>query len=134
MFEIDHFIYEKSFLSKAKAGFIENLVLACHSCNHKKNSLPIPEDHCELLHPDNDNIKSVFVRDDDFYIKVSDEYEDDNAVDTFYKRLGLGEEIRRLDYLLMNMIGCQRKTTDKPDVYTFLGQAIDQLRKKRNIA
>lgn len=86
------------------------------------------------MHPDNDSIKSVFSRDDDFYIKISDKYEDDNAVNAFYNQLGLGEEIRRLDYLLMNMIGFQRKTTDKPKVYTFLGQAIDQLRKKRNIA
>ena len=133
MFEIDHFIYKKSFSSKAKAGYIENLVLACHSCNHKKNSLPIPEGHRELLHPDNENIKNVFTRDDNFYIIITDTYKNDNTIMAFHEQLGLGDDIRRLDYLLMNMVGIQRKTTHKPDIYTQLGQAIDKLRKKRNI-
>lgn len=33
-FEIDHFLYEKApkFVTKKEAGYIENLILACHDC------------------------------------------------------------------------------------------------------
>ena len=133
MFEIDHYIYQKSFPSKAKAGHIENLVLACHTCNHQKGSLPIPEDHQTLLNPDKDGIKSAFIRDSQFYIKISDKYSNDETVKLFYKQIGLGDEIRRLDYLLMSMIAIQPKVMGKPEVYVKLGQAISKLRKKRNM-
>ena len=33
MFEVDHFIYQKSFKTKKEAGYIENLVLSCYDCN-----------------------------------------------------------------------------------------------------
>lgn len=132
MFEIDHFIYEKSFSTKAKAGYIENLVLACHTCNHRKSSLPIPTDRRTLLYPDDEGFRSVFVRDANYYIRINEEYAKDTTVKAFYEQLGLEDEIRRLDFLLMNMIGFQRKLTNNPVLYTKFGQAIDQLRRKRN--
>ena len=42
-FEIDHFLYEKfpKFKTKKEAGYIENLILACHDCNHNKSDFCI---------------------------------------------------------------------------------------------
>jgi len=133
MFEIDHFIYEKSFNKKADAGFIENLVLACHSCNHQKSALPLPEEDREFLHPDTDKIKETFKRDEQYYIKISETLISNETIKTFYKAIGLEGEIHRLDYLLMNMIGLQRTLNDNSDAYANLGQAIDMLRRKRNM-
>jgi 5-methylcytosine-specific restriction endonuclease McrA len=133
MFEIDHFIYLKSFAKKSDAGYIENLVLACHSCNHQKSALPLPEADREFLHPDNDKITSTFIRDDQYYIKTSPEFNTNQTISAFYTTLGLDGEIRRLDYLLMNMIGLQRTLTDDSNAYSELGQAIDVLRQKRNL-
>lgn len=133
MFEIDHFLYEKSFAKKVDAGFIENLVLACHSCNHQKRALPLPEKDREFLHPDSDKIKDTFKRDEQYYITISQELITNNTVNSFYKTIGLDGEIHRLDYLLMNMIGLQRTLKDNLVAYAELGQAIDMLRLKRNM-
>lgn len=133
MFEIDHFIYEKSFSKKADAGFIENLVLACHSCNHQKSDLQIPKEDRNFLHPDMDDIKNTFKRDDKYYIKISQEFTSNETIKKFYEKLGLGKEIHRLDYLLMNMIGLQRTIKNNYEAYAKIGQAIDRLRLKRNM-
>lgn len=134
-FEIDHYIYEKSerFVSKADAGYIENLVLACHNCNHNKSSFEFPDERYNDLYPDEENIKKTFVRDDDYYIKVSDAKNNDTIVKAFYEKLHLGSQIHRIDYLLMNMMGLLEAMTDKTEVCSQLGQAIQILHTKRNI-
>lgn len=133
MFEIDHFIYAKSFDKKADAGFIENLVLACHSCNHQKSAFRLPEEDREFIHPDTDKIRETFKRDEQYYIIISEELATNETVKVFYKMVGLEGEIHRLDYLLMNMIGLQRTLKDKLEAYAKFGQAIDILRRKRNM-
>lgn len=136
MFEIDHFIYEKASVfngSKAAAGYIENLVLACQSCNQQKSSFIIEDTDRRYLYPDTDGIKKTFKRDDQYYIKISDECKENDVVKDFYKQLNLGGEIHRLDYLLMNMIGMNSKIVDKPEASQKIGQAIEMLRTKRNI-
>lgn len=133
MFEIDHFIYEKSFSTKAAAGYIENLVLSCHSCNHRKSGFEFPEAERDMLHPDNGEIMQIFERNDQYYIVIADESSCNETINRFYKLLGLDGEIRRLDFLLMNMIGLQRKVKDNDEIYSALGKAIDILRIKRNM-
>lgn len=136
MFEIDHFIYEKAPAfngSKAAAGYIENLVLACHSCNHQKSSFIIEDADQQYLYPDTEGIQKTFIRDDQYYIKISDECKENRVVKDFYKQLNLGGEIHRLDYLLMSMIGMKEKITGIPEASTKIGQAIEMLRVKRNI-
>ena len=132
IFEIDHFIYEKSFEKKADAGFIENLVLACHSCNHRKSALSLPEDDREYLHPDKEKIKETFKRDELYRIVISEKFKTNKTVKQFYETLGLGEEFHRLDYLLLSMIGLQRRLENDPEKYAMLGQAIYRLQIKRN--
>jgi HNH endonuclease. len=135
LFEIDHFLYEKSsrFRSKKYAGYIENLVLACHDCNHKKSSFDISDADYNILYPDGDNIRNTFYRDDKFYIKISKKMEENLTVKAFYDKLQFGSEIHRLDLLLMSLIGFQREHEDNNELYTEVGKTIDILRKKRNM-
>ncbi len=135
LFQIDHFVFQKAPEfngSKALAGKIENLVLSCNICNHNKSSFPIPKIEREKLHPDKE-ICNTFYRDENYYIQVAKELDSNETVKGFYDKLKLGSEIHRLDYLLMSMIGLQAKLTDEHPAYTTLGQAIEQLKKKRNI-
>lgn len=103
-FEIDHFISKKYFSNKAKAGKIDNLVLACHLCNHRKGDFFIPSDKINNLHPDKCGITKCFKRDDEYYIRIAERFDDD-TIKGFYEKLDLGSELRRLDYLFMNISG-----------------------------
>lgn len=133
MFEVDHFIYEKSFKTKKEAGFIDNLVLSCYTCNRGKSSLPIPIISINDLHPDEEGISKTFVRDKDFYIQVSVDKEDDATVQEFYRELKLWSELHRIDYVLMSMIGMQKELAGNDKALARLGQAITLLRTKRNL-
>lgn len=133
-FEIDHFINEKSSRfggSKANAGYIENLVLSCYDCNRNKSDLELPDVDYVKVYPDEDEICKSFVRDEDFYIRVSEEMLDDKSVNLFYDQLQLGNQLRRLDYLLMSMYGLRNKMKDRPEIYTRLNETIEILKKKR---
>ena len=134
-FEIDHYIYEKSskFANKKDAGYIENLVLACHDCNHKKSAFIISEENYDKLYPDGDEIKHTFYRDDLFYIRISDEIMNNQEIDEFYNKLQLGKEIHRLDYLLMSLLNFKKEHANNKDLYVGMGQIIDILINKRNM-
>ena len=134
-FEIDHFIYKEDprFKSKADAGYIENLVLACHKCNHAKSSFSTPDETHEYLHPDKPGIRKSFVRDDDFYIRIAPDKCEDEQVKQFYDQLELGAEVRRLDYLLISMHGLQTKIPAGSAAHRTLGEAITILQTKRNL-
>lgn len=133
LFEVDHFKYEKGFATKADAGFMDNLVLACQSCNHAKRDFIFSNNNENLLHPDKTEIKSVFCRNDDYYIQIQDEYAYNTEIEDFYAKLDLGGEIHRLDYLLMSMHAlCERIGADHKAT-TGLEKALNLLRTKRNI-
>lgn len=134
-FQIDHFVFQKSteFSSKKEAGSIDNLVLACGNCNHNKSNFFVPIEEREHLHPDNVYICKTFIRDDNFYIKIDNSEISNEVVKEYYKKLKLDLEIHRLDYLLMSMIGLQKKLSDNHPAYLMLGQAIDLLKSKRNV-
>lgn len=135
MFEIDHFIYEKSprFKTKKEAGYIENLVLACQTCNRNKRSFAITNDSFDALFPDGEQITKSFIRDEMYYIKLTDESSNNTTIKAFYEQLELGSEMRRLDYLLMSLLGLQSKMDNNSDIYLKMGQAVALLRSKRNI-
>ena len=102
--------------------------------NCLNQSIPLIEDTArQYLYPDTEGIQKAFVRDDQYYIKISDECKEDDTVKDFYKQINLGGEIHRLDYLLMSMIGMNSKMMDRPEVSQKIGQAIEMLRAKRNI-
>lgn len=134
-FQIDHYIYQKSDEfqgSKARAGTIDNLVLSCDKCNHNKSSFPIPISDREKLHPDK-GLGKTFYRNEEYYICVNKEHQTNSTIEDFYNKVKLGNEIHRLDYLLMNIIGLQQKLNSEHPAYSQLGLAIEILKKKRNI-
>ena len=134
-FEIDHFIYEKSEQfhgSKAAAGYIENLVPACHFCNHQKNSFQFQEEELKFFYPDAEDITNTFKRDELYYIKVSENFESNRTANEFYTQLKFGSEVRRIDYLLMSMIGLKDRISSDSEVHSKLGDIIELLRNKRN--
>lgn len=135
MFEIDHFVYEKSdcFPTKASAGYIENLVLACHHCNHRKKAFAFLKEEEKYFYPDTEEIGKTFTRDEKYYIQISDSCKDNQTVRKFYEQLQLGGEVHRIDFLLMNMIGLLNKLDSSSAICGELGKAIEKLRKKRNI-
>ena len=134
-FEIDHFLYEKApiFATKKDAGYMGNLILSCHDCNHNKNSFWIEKEEMYTLNPDGEKIKNVFIRDDKYYIRINDEFKKNTTIEGFYNKLCLGSELHRLDYLIMNIIGLQRYCEDNSDLYVGLGKILDIIREKRNI-
>ena len=79
-----------------------------------------------------ERIKSVFLRDEAYSIVVAEEFAESETVRKFYGQLKLGQEVHKLDYLLLNMLGQQSKA-ENPSEYRTLGDAISLLRKKRNL-
>jgi len=134
-FEIDHFLYKKApiFDTKKDAGDIKNLILSCHYCNHNKNSFWIEKEDIDNLNPDGEKIKNVFIRDDQYYIRINYEFKKNATIERFYNKLCLGSELHRLDYLIMNTIGLQRSCENDSDLYVGLGKILDVIRQKRNI-
>ena len=132
-FEIDHFIPKTSsrYSTHAQAGTIENLVLACYDCNRSKSNLEIPDEDRYKVNPDGPDICKSFVRDEEYYIRVSEDFKSDKSVNLFYKQMGFDRQIHRLDYLLMNMRGLRDQFTDNQIVYTQLNKAIELLQQKR---
>lgn len=137
LMEIDHYICKDdnrySGENRPLAGKLDNLVLACYTCNRGKGKLKINSAEEILLLPDNGNLKEVFYRDEDFSILISEKYKDNEMVKEFYKKLKLSHQVRRVDYLLMSLIGLQEKIGIESQLYLKLGDIIGKLQRKRNI-
>lgn len=132
LFEVDHYICESSFASKEVAGKIENLVLACYDCNRSKSSFLIDKAYIDTLNPDREEIIDVFCRDDLYYIQISEKYKEDEFVKNFYEQLQLGFQVRRLDFLLMNIRGLCGRLDGKPQADK-LNVVLRKLQQKRNL-
>lgn len=132
LYEIDHFVCESSFGGdNATAGRIDNLVLSCKRCNRKKKAYLIDEEYQRILNPDDGSLAKVFYRDDKYYICILENYIDDEQVNSFYRQLELEQQVRRLDYLLMNMNGLYDRIKGSQDG-SVLAECINELQKKRN--
>ena len=136
MFEIDHFIPKDAAQfkgSKAKAGYIDNLVLSCYDCNRAKSSLEIPDGDHHKIYPDGSGITESYFRDEAYYIRIRDAFSNDNSIKQFYEQLNLDSQMHRLDYLLMNLRGLREKISDTHPTFSGLTKAIDLLQQKRNV-
>lgn len=132
LFEIDHFICEASFNGDSiNAGKINNLVLSCKKCNRAKKDFIWNETYSSKFNVDDESITELFYRDEDYSIKIEKEYITDNSIYSFYRKLKLDEEIRRLDFLLMNMYGFYNKYSEDKNIDRIL-KYIVLLQKKRN--
>lgn len=132
-FEIDHFVYEKSFASKTEAGQIDNLILSCSDCNHNKSAFVFPEEDKPYLYPDDYKLGNTFVRDEKYYICIAKPFKDNKTVNDFYYKLRLDKELHRIDYLLMNMIGLRDNLQKTSKIRNIMNDAITFLYSKRNI-
>lgn len=131
LFEVDHFVAESLYSSKAEAGQLPNLVLSCYGCNRNKRDFPVDGEYVEHLNPDNGNINKVFYRDNLYYIKVRDSYCGDSKIKEFYNKIEFGNQIRRLDYLLLNMCELHKKIEGRKSS-AILAECILLLQRKRN--
>ena len=135
VFEIDHFRNKKreDFFTEGEAGYMGNLVLSCHDCNNCKNSFAITDSNEYDLNPDKEEIYKNFIRDDMFYIQVSKRGTLKSDVTKFYKKLHFDSEMRRIDYLLMSMMGLENKIKKRGKEIEGLSNAILLILKKRNL-
>lgn len=134
-FQIDHFLCESSLKKKSDAGYMANLVLACDNCNLNKSDYMIPSEYIDQLHPDGTGITECFHRDDLYYIRIAYGITD-GVICGFYNTLRLGNELRRLDYLLMNMRGLKKQLSSMKGmekVYMELDKVTEMIQKKRNM-
>ncbi|MCP1110877.1 5-methylcytosine-specific restriction endonuclease McrA [Lachnospiraceae bacterium PF1-21] len=137
LFEIDHFIcesaYTKDTAGRAEAGKIGNLSFSCYSCNRGKGSLHIKDSYVNKLNPDDNSISKVFYREQNFYIKKSSKFTDDEFVSKFYDELLFGSEFRRLDYLLLEVDDFIQDVKEKDEDFARRLQEIkSKLQEKKN--
>jgi len=137
LFEIDHYVCEKAFedspAGRAEAGRAENLVFSCYACNRNKGSLHITEEYLNLLNPDDNSIASIFNREVDYSISINPEYSNDAFINSFFEKLMLGAEFRRLDYLLLELISHEYKMREhNVKAANEISAKIVQILEKRN--
>lgn len=135
-FEIDHYIPHTDrtrFKNKSEAGCMENLILACYDCNRNKGDYSVSDHYRSELHPDGQGIVHCFYRDEDYYIRINPEKTTENDIVNFYNQLRLGQEIHRLDYLLMSLKGLRDKHSENNEICSILSNAIMLMQEKRNI-
>ena len=137
LFEVDHFVCESAFEDsaegRAKAGKVSNLVLSCYSCNRGKTKLHIKDKHKILLNPDDNSIAQVFFRDDDYYIRINDDFLQDDFIQSFYEHLSFESETKRIDFLLLEMNNLISKVQDKnSELADKLGNCVRILMQKKN--
>lgn len=132
LFEIDHYKNKASCSNASEGGALENLVLACRTCNRSKGGLEIRTEYLEKLQPDNEEIKKIFYRADNYEIKIKAEYSGDLEIYEFYKRLKLNYEFRKLDFLLLNLKGLYDKVEEQ-ELKDKLGSLKDKIKSKRSL-
>lgn len=130
LFEVDHYICKTTQKQNINVNHIKNLVNACNECNRKKTGEEISDSYLNILNPDT-NIKNVFIRNTNFKIEIIPSLKEDIVIKSFYKKLYLNGELRRLDYLLMNLMGLQKKVMSQ-QIKEKLAYCIQILMEKRN--
>ena len=125
-FEIDHVLPK----SVKEDNGIYNIVCACKYCNRKKSDFYCESyDNQELLHPDNNHLQEVFYRDQEYYIRVNDLYKNNSDIVGFYKQLGLMDENKRIEYLILEIRDfCEKYCNDSS--LNKLKFSLDRLREK----
>jgi len=107
-FEVDHFIPESVLrldlgYTYAHINGIDNLVNSCQMCNRGKTNFLSSKENIDLLHPDNNKLPLIFERLDDYSIRIREEYKGNTDIKKFYLDLNFENQLRRLDFLLMEM-------------------------------
>ena len=85
----------------------------------------------EKLNTDDGKIANIFFRDEKYYIRIKEDYIEDETINGFYNQLQLVHQTRRLDYLLINMQGLHKKLEGTVQGGR-LAEAILTMQRKRN--
>lgn len=139
LFEIDHYICKSTFpatlAGRIEAGRTSNLIFSCYLCNRSKGGLQIESDCRDLFYPDNNSIAKVFYRDEDYYIRIDANYMENNLVQQFYRKLKFQYQIRRLDYLLLEIDALRKQLLciGKEKLAGQLLQCMQILMQRRNV-
>ena len=99
--------------------------------NRAKKDFIWSEAYSPRFNVDDESITELFYRNEEYSIRIEQKYITDNIICSFYRKLKLDEEIRRLDFLLMNMYGFYNKYFDDKNIEKIL-KCIMFLQKKRN--
>lgn len=125
--EVDH-IYSKS--AKDNSGLnindLLNLAPSCHNCNSKKKAVVVTESDANIINPYS-NITKVFYRTNDLYIGIHDAFKDNQFVLKFYKKLGLKNEIHRLNYICLVLDELRQKYKQNDSVYAKISRAFEKI-------
>ena len=78
----------------------ENIAPSCGFCNRQKSDLVKTELFARKINPCS-NIFNCFERKEDFSIAIRKKYVADRDVINFYNNLDLGNEVRRIDYIIV---------------------------------
>ena len=106
-------------------------MLSCKKCNRAKKDFIWDEVYSSKFNVDDGSITELFYRDKNYYIKVENKFITDKTICEFYRKLKLDEEIRRLDFLLMNMYGFSKKhSSDR--ISEKISKCVVLLQQKRN--
>ena len=113
-YELDHFINElqKTSPNGKSVDHIENLIFACRNCNQAKKEFDTKK-IIGIVHPDGENIKKVFERDNYYKIVISQEYLNNEEVKSFYSKMKFDYAYRKLDYLLLNLYFTKNNKKDR---------------------
>lgn len=121
-FEVDHFI-PKEILKKNLPNYdsryingINNLVNSCKSCNRAKSNFICEETSLNLIHPDSNKLHEIYVREKDYSIKIHPKYSANEMVSKFYRVLKLDSQLKRLDYLIMEMKDFCERYNDRAEI------------------
>ena len=71
-----------------------------------------------------------------YYIKIENEYSQNETIKKFYEQLEMDGEVRRLDFLLISLLNFKKKYRNKLEnlhILNELSDIIEKLKKKRNI-
>lgn len=125
-FEIDHFKCREN----EGLDHIDNLLYSCKKCNRAKSKHHFSTEYEQILMPIT-NIQNIFVRNFDYSITIKTQYNQDNAIIDFYNDIKFSDDVRRLDYLLMNLIGLRKKVRND-NISQKLSDCVCTLILKRN--
>lgn len=125
-FEIDHYKCQDD----EGSNHIDNLLYSCKKCNRAKTGYSFTLGYEQQLNPIV-NIQNVFIRNDNYSIIIKESFSQDEVIIDFYKQMKFSDDVRRLDYLLMNLIGLRKKSSDEI-ISQKLGDCISTLLLKRN--
>lgn len=132
MIEIDHYKNKASYPTEIEAGELNNLVVSCRTCNRSKSEMKLSNKYLNKLNPDLHEIKKYFYRDEDYSIKIVDEFKEEKEVLKFYNKLKFNYEFRKLDFLLLNIDGFF-DTLEPGNFKTKIGELRGLLRDKRSL-